>query len=133
MRKLCCILLLFCFLVSEVCLPEGDFSLLAQLPALYRNCKATEDPDMNWIDFITDHLINIDCIFDKHLPGDDQKPHQPFQFHNLQQVTYLVSFPQCNVAKPMLEINDVNRLRNSNFHSEYTAYIFHPPNNSFPA
>lgn len=35
---------------------------------------------MTPLDFITDHLINIDGIFDKHDNGDEQKPHQPIQY-----------------------------------------------------
>ena len=37
---------------------------------------------MTPFDFIKDHLINIDGLFDKHEDGDDQKPHSPIQFHN---------------------------------------------------
>ena len=48
---------------------------------MYQHCKATEDKDMTPLDFITDHLINIDGIFDKHDNGDEQKPHTPIQLH----------------------------------------------------
>ena len=58
-------------------MPMGDFSSITDLPAMYRNCKATEDKDMTPLDFITDHLVDIDCIFDAHENGDEQKPHTP--------------------------------------------------------
>lgn len=51
------------------------------LPDMYRKCKATEDKDMTPIDFITDHLLNIDGVFDKHDNGDEQKPHNPSSIH----------------------------------------------------
>ena len=128
MRGVICILLLSCFLISIVCVPEGDFSLLSQLPALYWHCKATEDADMNFIDFITDHLINVDGIFDKHLPGDDQKPHQPFQFHHFQHVfEYVTAYLQVNVSKPSFGLNTIDLLRNTRIHSNNLACIFHPP------
>lgn len=129
MRRSTCILLLLCFLVSTVCAPEADFSLLAQLPAMYRHCKTTEDPDMNFIDFITDHLINVDGIFDKHLPGDNQKPHQPFQFHHLQHAnTFIHAALQMNIAGPVFQLNNFKLPGNKSFHSSYITYIFHPPN-----
>ena len=56
----------------------GDFSMLNELPEMYSHCKATEDKDMTPLDFITDHLVNIDGLFDKHENGDKQKPHSPF-------------------------------------------------------
>ena len=56
----------------------GDFSAIGDLPKMYEHCKATEDKDMTPMDFITDHLINIDGMFDKHQNGDEQKPHKPF-------------------------------------------------------
>jgi len=38
---------------------------------------------MTAIDFLTDHLVNIDCLFDNHDKGDQQKPHSPIQIqHN---------------------------------------------------
>jgi hypothetical protein len=128
MRELACIVLLFCFFVSTICVPEGDFSLLPQLPALYKYCKTTEDSDMNFIDFLTDHLINIDGIFDKHLPGDDQKPHHPFQFHNVQHaIVYTGSFSKIDFSKPVFELIRIKSLKKNSYHSNYIAYVFHPP------
>ena len=70
------------YFFETFCLPQGDFSVIADLPKMYQHCKATEDKDMTPFDFIKDHLINIDGLFDKHEDGDDQKPHSPIQFHN---------------------------------------------------
>ena len=82
MKQLTVITLLFYYTLGTLCLPMGDFSILPSLPKMYQHCKATEDRDMTPLDFVTDHLINIDGIFDSHENGDDQKPHQPFQYHN---------------------------------------------------
>ena len=128
MRRSACILLLLCFLSSTVCVAETGFSLLAQLPALCQHCKATEDPDMDFIDFITDHLINIDGIFDKHLPGDNQKPHQAFQFHNLLHAnTFICASLQLNITEPIFQLNNFKLVSNKSFRSDYIGYIFHPP------
>jgi len=128
MRRFACILLLACFFISTICVPEADFSLLSQLPALYWHCKTTEDADMNFIDFITDHLINIDGLFDKHLPGDEQKPHQPFQFHNIQHSNdFIATFILLNVEEPVFRFDDPRLTKTKSYHSSYIAYIFHPP------
>jgi hypothetical protein len=124
-----CVLLWLCFLISTICAPGGDFSLLSQLPVLYEHCKSAEDPDMNLLDFITDHLLNIDGIFDKHLPGDDQKPHQPFQFQHFQHVfEYVSAYLQINVATPVFPLKKIKISRPIGFHSDYIVYFFHPPN-----
>ena len=49
--------------------------MLNEIPEMYHHCKSTEDKDMTPLDFITDHLVNIDGLFDKHENGDEQKPH----------------------------------------------------------
>ena len=71
-----------------------DFSVLKDIPEIYSHCKATEDKDMAPLDFITDHLVNIDGIFDHHDNGDDQKPHAPSQSRHLEHPTffYIASF-----------------------------------------
>jgi hypothetical protein len=127
MRRALCIILLPCFLISVLFLPEGDFSLLTQLPALYQHCKATEDPDMDFIDFITDHLINIDGIFDKHLAGDDQKPHQPFQFRFLQHNISYVAGNLFFISTPSSVFKKSKCTKGKSFYSKYIVYIFHPP------
>ena len=39
--------------------------MLSQLPAMYQHCQRTEDPEMNLADFITDHLLNLDEVFNE--------------------------------------------------------------------
>jgi hypothetical protein len=129
MRRPACISLLLYFLISTVYVPEAGFSVLNQLPALYRHCKTTEDQDMNFFDFITDHLINIDGIFDKQLPGDSQKPHQAFQFHNIQHAnTFICASLQMNITEPLFQLNNFKPVESKSFCSNYIGYIFHPPN-----
>jgi hypothetical protein len=79
MKQTGVILFLAYYFLGTFCLPSGNFSMLSDLPAIYNHCKTFEDKDMTPLDFITDHLINFDCLFDNHGPGDDQRPHQPVQ------------------------------------------------------
>jgi len=106
----------------------GDFAALKDIPEMYRHCKATEDKDMTLLDFITDHLVNIDRFFDKHDNGDEQKPHDPSptQHNGHPTVFYLTYFAfsikqfQPTEVKPSIPTEQ--------FHpSYYISKIFRPP------
>ena len=77
-------LLITFYSFGTIFFPMSDFSVIGNLPKMYAHCKATEDKDMTPLDFVTDHLINIDSLFDKHDKGDEQKPHKSndFTFHH---------------------------------------------------
>jgi len=76
MKNILQIFLITFYSLGTIFLPMGDFSVIGDLPKMYDHCKATEDKDMTALDFVTDHLINIDSLFDKHDNGDKQKPHK---------------------------------------------------------
>ncbi len=76
---------------GNLILPMGDFSMLKELPEMYHHCKTYEDKDMTLLDFITDHLINIDGMFDHHDHGDEQKPHNPTDFNHSSFVLFFTS------------------------------------------
>ena len=82
-KKISLICLAAYFLLGQMLLPNSDFAVLPNLSAMYAHCQATEDKDLTVFDFITDHLINIDGVFDAHDNGDEQKPHKPFNFTHL--------------------------------------------------
>lgn len=83
---------------------------------------------MTPFDFITDHLVNIDGLFDKHENGDEQKPHTPIptQHHGQLQVTFISLFSfsitpsQPIVVKPIIPTENLIQL-------EYSSKFFHPP------
>ena len=122
------ILLLSYYLLGTVCLPLGNFSFGNDLPEMYRHCKAHEDKDMTPLDFVTDHLVNIDGIFDKHCNGDRQKPHSPppSQHHPIQIVITFQPFTSHSfrpVAVTEKQPLSTETLYNSGFYHK----IFHPP------
>ncbi len=95
---------------------------------MYRHCRAKEDKDMTPFDFITDHLVNIDGLFDKHDNGDDQKSHDPSQAQrhgqaNFTCITYfslsLTNFYTVKV-KPSIPLVTFSP-------SNYIPSIFRPP------
>ncbi len=80
------------------------------------------------MDFITDHLINIDCLTDKHENGDEQKPHTPIPFH-IQQAQNYFSTQVCSISENNISTVQISLpvYRESNYHSSYLSFIFRPP------
>jgi hypothetical protein len=116
------------YFFGTFCLPQGDFSVIGDLPEMYQHCKATEDKDMTPLDFITDHLINIDGIFDKHDNGDEQKPHTPIQLHHtLAQPTFITQRFEITFQKPLPHKNDFPIYTEGFYFSDFTSFVFRPP------
>ena len=108
----------------------GSFSILPDLPKMYSNCKANEDKDMTPFDFVTDHLLNLDGILDKHDNGDEQKPHTPIQTQNHSQITlfqFISPFKfKMNLIKNIEPKKIIYSFETLSV-SSYTSKVFHPP------
>ena len=116
------------YLFGILCLPRCDFSVLTDLPEMYRQCKSTEDKDMGPLDFITDHLLNIDGVFDKHDKGDEQKPHNPLQFrHTLTQTVFFPAQIIASLLIPLKFISQHSILEEIFSLSAYCSPLFRPP------
>jgi hypothetical protein len=111
-------------------LPMADFSTLTDLSQQYKHCKETEDKDMTIVDFVTDHLINIDCIFDKHQNGDHQKPHKSYQSnqHNIA-VGFVNKYRAILISKVIYKesIQVFGSISSSQYCFQFSSVIFHPP------
>lgn len=109
-------------------LQQSDFSTIQDLPAMYRHCKATEDKDLTLLDFITDHLLNLDCIFDQHDNGDPQKPHVPPQFnHQSYQNVFVINEIVIHTNEPMKLVQNLGFHSDSMELKDYIGKIFRPP------
>lgn len=95
---------------------------------MYRHCKATEDKDLTPFDFVTDHLINIDGLFDQHKNGDEQKPHSPIQnLHNGYVIfAFIPIFPVSLRQFHMFEVRLMTHLIDFT-PSDYVTKLFRPP------
>jgi hypothetical protein len=96
MRKLPFILLFLSYMGAMFC-PMGDFSCMRNIPDSYRHCKA-EDPDIDPIDFVLEHCMNLGSIIAQ-LEGDEdeegERPHQPVQqIQSLTQVLVIAGHPE---------------------------------------
>ena len=82
--------MLIYYTLGVICLPLGNFSTLVRLPAMYDHCQATEDPDLDLADFVFEHLMNLDGIFEPHEQEEDgDKPHQIVDYYQSNSVTPL--------------------------------------------
>jgi hypothetical protein len=98
------------------------------LPDVYRHCQANEDRDMTAWDFITDHLVNIDRLADKHSPGDHQKPHHPKQVsHGCQQQIFVNPLFRISLRLNFFERVCAWSLPEPVLLSGFPSGIFHPP------
>ena len=130
MKKAFHILLISYYLFGTFCLPLSNFALVSDLPQMYQHCKETEDKDLTPIDFVTDHLINLDSFFDKHTNGDDQKPHKSNEitFH----YTFIQIFQKADIFEFKNNSLVVNSLKLINFKDNMyshicTSCVFRPP------
>ena len=128
LKKTVSIFLLVFYSFGTFCLPVGDFSVLKDLPQMYQHCKTTEDKDMTLLDFITDHLINIDGVFDKHDNADKQKPHQPVQYQQdgCSVFSFVSYFPITFTQFYTKEKKQVAQIHNF-IPSGFISTIFRPP------
>lgn len=83
---------------------------------------------MTPLDFITDHLVNIDSVFDKHDNGDEQKPHSPVEFNNAGfQLSFITQPIKIALSKSLIDKTSIPVYNECFFPSGYTPYIFRPP------
>ena len=95
---------------------------------MYEHCKATEDKDMTPLDFLTDHLINIDGLYDKHEKGDEQKPHSPVQFHHIHgQTNFVTQQFKLSFTKPIVFRCNFSIYTDKFYFSDYSPFVFRPP------
>jgi hypothetical protein len=116
------------FFGGNILLPGGDFSSLPDIPSMYRNCKANEDPDMDIPDFIFEHLLQVDGLFGADEQEPDEKPHQPFTFtHQLVQVNFVTEQPRIRVKAPTIEEKKHPVFFEQTYSSDYVSFVFRPP------
>lgn len=77
MRKVIIILFMSLYSVGNILLPNVDVTSLRDM---YHHCEL-EDPDLNPLDFVTEHLLNLPDVFEyfeDENEEENERPHQPF-------------------------------------------------------
>ena len=130
MLKTLKIFFIYFYTLGTFCLPMGNFAVLPDLPEMYSHCKTHEDKDMTAFDFVTDHLLNFDGMFDKHDNGDEQKPHTPFQTQNHLQITlfqFIRPFHLKTATFQNIEPKEIIYSSENLLVSDFISKVFHPP------
>jgi hypothetical protein len=132
MKNAISILLLFYYSFGTFVLPMSNFSVLANLPEMYSSCKETEHSDMNFLDFVTDHLLGFDAVFDKHDHNDQQKPHRTHSI-SLQNVIIKICFNlktiefKSNLQFISIHLKHKISFKNSLYCYNFKNSVFRPP------
>lgn len=131
LNKLFVISLMFYYLIGSMLLPFGDFNNMKDLTSMYKHCKSTEEKDLTVFDFVTEHLIDIDCLFEAHESDEpDEKPHVPLQTqHQVQSYQIVFEMPSFKPQPSFEFIEIVKPIGNyiSNYSFTKVSTIFHPP------
>jgi len=134
MRKLSVILLMTYYGIGTIILPMGDFSNAKYFAKVYDQCSK-EDPDMDALDFVFEHLMNLEIVCQHfETPGNEEneKPHQPLQqLQSLSQTLVVLNNPmQFEAVQDALFPVKINTylLSPDNFiSSPFLTEVFHPP------
>ncbi len=114
--------------------PMSDFSVIGDLPKMYNHCKDTEDLDMTPLDFVTDHIINIDSLFDSHDHGDKQKPHKSIDYtihHSITSFYQEIKTIEFKTTRFLMSTSVlISKYENSLYFHKPLFSIFRPPINA---
>jgi hypothetical protein len=115
------------FVLGTLLLPQGDFSVLPDLPRMYAHCRDTEDHDLAIPDFIEEHLLMLDDLMGEQ-PEPEDKPHQPVQFHHVYvPVTIAVCQVLTKIEQPEIIDKTENIVYDDVYLSDYPTSVFRPP------
>jgi hypothetical protein len=107
-----------------------DFSMVKELPKMYQHCKETEDPNLTVLDFFTEHLIDIDEIFEGHEEDKSEKPHQS-QINQIATYCVQIATPQQTLSTLRTHCECIPQKKYSNYQNTYSfifsGEILHPP------
>lgn len=111
----------------------GDFSIVPDLPSMFRHCRATEDRDLNVFEFFTIHVSGVGQLIEglQHFTPDEpgDKPHAPVQFtFQQQQIVAIVHQIQIPTVKPVAPVPNFSSGNDkSAYTSDYFLSILRPP------
>jgi hypothetical protein len=93
-KKIAVYILCIYFLVGNVILPLGDYSLMRDLPAMYQSYEKIVSPDENGIlDFIGDYLLGGKDILGHNKGDAPQNPGSTTQFQHTAGVCSAIIIP----------------------------------------
>ncbi|MBE7178126.1 MAG: hypothetical protein INR69_17115 [Mucilaginibacter polytrichastri] len=92
LRLKCYLLVAWVFLGSTL-LPLGDYSLLQDLPGMYRVYQQIDEPgDISLADFVVDYLLNGEELFEHYENAQKGFDPTPVQFQHQAELTAIAFF-----------------------------------------
>lgn len=110
----------------------GDFACMKDLPEAFRQCKATEDKDLNVLEFFTEHVSVIGQVLEgmEHETEEDgDKPHTPApSIHSGQTIAFAITLIAFTIA-PYYQVKELQIpiYRNTLLPSDFISKVFRPP------
>ena len=111
----------------------GDFAVLKNLPEMFQHCKATEDNDLNVVEFLFEHVSGVGQLIEgiEHefeADEDCDKPHEhiPFRFEQ-QQIICVYQTVKAPAIKHLVTAIVCPVTDSKVYVSAYISKIFRPP------
>jgi hypothetical protein len=112
-RKVTGLFLACMFLTSSLLLPLGDFSLIQDIPGMYRNyAKITTAEELGVIDFIGDYMLHGKEFFGHNSHDKTQDAASNIQFRHQANPLTVVLSPVCLCTLTVSEIQKTHSFRN---------------------
>lgn len=131
LKKAVSLFLLAFYTFGTFFLPMGDFAVLKDLPEMFRHCKATEDRDLNVLEFMAEHVTPIGQLIEaaEHESEEDgDKPHEPIQSLNCGQFSAFMTTSFAFTITRFHPIEVKYTMQNDTFFpADYISKIFRPP------
>lgn len=116
------------FLAGSCILPLGDFSLMNDLPSMYKSyCKLTkEEPDV--LDFIGDYLMGGKDLLGHNKGDKPESPASPIQYQHQAGISlfYVAQTVELGLKTEPAAIEYPNRVQTLHL-SEYHGELLRPP------
>ncbi|MEO6520207.1 MAG: hypothetical protein ABIN91_00890 [Mucilaginibacter sp.] len=127
-KSITAIILTLYFLAGSVLLPLSDFSLIKDLPGMYRSYSKIKAGSPDVIDFVGDYLLGGKSILGHNANDDTSKAGGALQFqHQANMLLYFV--PQvCQLQASLLQPIAEHPIHSHTFHTfNYQNKLFRPP------
>jgi hypothetical protein len=133
-KQLVNLLLLAFYCFGIFCLPMGDFSVIKDLPGMYRHCKTNEEADLTISEFLFEHVSGVGQLWEgfehefiePEEKGNNEHTPLPYNFEQQQIVCiyYSAKVPSLRHFKAA-DLAPIAYQRS--YASRYVCYIFRPP------
>lgn len=126
------LLAFYCF--GIFCLPMGDFSVIKDLPEMYRHCKNTEEADLTISGFLFEHVSGVGQLWEgfehefiePEEEGNNEHSPLPYSFEQ-QQIVCIYYSAKVPSVRHFESAESAPMAYKCSYVSQYVCNIFRPP------